>query len=362
MNPRGFRLAERLGAEFPLVQAPMAGAQGSAMALAVASAGGVGSLPCAMLGADDICRELRTIASATTRGVNLNFFCHAAPLRDAARDRAWRARLRPYHVEMGLDPDALPAAPSRAPFTNETADILEEFAPRIVSFHFGLPDAPLVARVRSWGATILASATTVDEARWLEARGVDVIIAQGIEAGGHRGMFLTADLTSQSGTFALLPQVVRAVRVPVIAAGGMADEHTIVAAMRLGASGVQVGTAYLRCPESTVTLLHRAALASPDAAHTAITNLFTGRPARGIVNRVMREMGPINALAPEFPLALEAMAPLRAVAERQGLADFSPLWAGQNVTGCREVPAAELTRDLARGFRREAEGSSSESS
>ncbi len=353
MNPKGFRLAERLGADFPLVQAPMAGAQGSAMALAVAGAGGVGSLPCAMLGADDIRLELRTIAAATTRRVNLNFFCHTPPVRDEARERAWRALLRPFHLEMGLDPDALPAAPTRAPFTSETADLLDEFSPTLVSFHFGLPSDELLARVRGWGATILASATTVDEARWLEAHGVHVIIAQGSEAGGHRGMFLTDDITTQAGTFALLPQVVAAVNVPVIAAGGIADAVGIAAAMRLGASGVQVGTAYLRCPESTVTALHRAALASPDASHTALTNLFTGRPARGIVNRVMRKIGAINASAPAFPLALEAMGPLRTAAERQGLADFSPLWAGQNVSGCREVPAAELTTELARGFLRE---------
>ena len=180
--------------------------------------------------------------------------------------------------------------------------MLEEFRPAVVSFHFGLPSNELLARVRRWGAKILASATTVDEARWLEARGVDAIIAQGLEAGGHRGMFLSEDLSTQVGTLALLPQVVRAVKVPVIAAGGIADARGVAAAMALGAAGVQVGTAYLLCPEASTSALHRSALKGEGARHTAVTNLFTGRPARGIVNRIMRELGPINALAPSFPL------------------------------------------------------------
>jgi nitronate monooxygenase len=217
----------------------------------------------------------------------------------------------------------------------------------VVSFHFGLPSADLAARVRSWGSKILSSATTVEEALWLESQGVDVIIAQGVEAGGHRGMFLSDDLTTQMGTFALLPQVVKAVRIPVIAAGGIADAGGVAAALAQGAAGVQIGTAYLLCPEATTSLLHRAALKGPTARHTALTNLFTGRPARGIVNRLMRELGPMSAGVPDFPLATNAIAPLRAAAESRGSSDFSPLWSGQNASGCKEVPAAQLTRELA---------------
>ncbi len=225
--------------------------------------------------------------------------------------------------------------------------MLESYRPPVVSFHFGLPSAQLLARVKSWGSKVISSATTVDEARWLEGHGVDAIIAQGLEAGGHRGIFLTDDLSTQVGTFSLLPQVIRAVKSPVIAAGGIADAQGVAAAMALGAAGVQLGTAYLLCPESLISPIHRQALKSNAARHTALTNIFTGRPARGIVNKVMREMGAINPLAPAFPLATSAIAPLRAKAEAQGLGDFTPLWSGQNATGCREIPAGDLTRELA---------------
>jgi nitronate monooxygenase len=201
--------------------------------------------------------------------------------------------------------------------------------------------------VRAWGSKILSSATTVDEARWLEARGVDAIIAQGLEAGGHRGIFLSGELSTQVGTFALLPQIVREVKLPVIAAGGIADAKGVAAAMALGAAGVQIGTAYMLCPEATTSAVHRAALKSDAARHTALTNLFTGRPARGIMNRIMKELGPINTAAPAFPLATAAIAPLRAKSENRGSGDFSPLWSGQNTSGCKEVPAADLTRELA---------------
>ena len=194
---------------------------------------------------------------------------------------------------------------------------------------------------------MLSSATTVDEARWLEARGVDAIIAQGFEAGGHRGMFLSEDLTTQVGTLALVAQIVHAVKTPVIAAGGIADARGVRAALALGAAGVQVGTAYLLCPEASTSAVHRAALKSEAARHTALTNVLTGRPARGIMNRVMRALGPISDAAPSFPLATAAIAPLRAEAEKRGSGDFSPLWSGQNNSGCKEIAAAQLTRELA---------------
>jgi nitronate monooxygenase len=343
-------LQQLLGISIPLIQAPMAGVQGSALAVAVSNAGALGSLPCAMLGPDAMRKELGAIRAQTDRPFNVNFFCHAQPEADPRRDAAWRARLLPYFAELGLDAESVPAGAARLPFDAAAADALEEFRPAVVSFHFGLPSSELLRRVRSWGAKVLSSATTVDEARWLEAQGVDAVIAQGLEAGGHRGMFLSDDLKTQAGTFALVRQVVQAVKLPVIAAGGIADAQGVAAAMALGAAGVQVGTAWLLCPEATTTALHRQALVSEAARVTALTNVFTGRPARGIVNRVVRELGPICPDAPAFPLAANRMGVLRAKAEAQGSSDFSPLWAGQNTTGCKAVPAAELTRELARGF------------
>jgi nitronate monooxygenase len=339
-------LKQILGIDLPLIQAPMAGVQGSALAVAVSNAGGLGSLPCAMLSPGGIRDELVAIKAGTGRPYNVNFFCHKPPTPDAGREAAWRATLAPYYREFGIDPAAIPAGPGRAPFGHEAADVLEKFAPAVVSFHFGLPSPELLQRVRSWGAKILSSATTVEEARWLEAQGVDAIIAQGLEAGGHRGIFLSDDLSTQVGTFALLPQIVQRVKLPVIAAGGIAGPNGVAAAMALGAAGVQVGTVYLLCPEAATSAVHRAALQADGARHTALTNLFTGRPARGIVNRFIRERGPVNAAAPAFPLATAALAPLRAKAERAGSGDFSPLWAGQNASGCKEIPAAVLTREL----------------
>lgn len=339
-------LEDLLGIEIPVVQAPMAGVQLSALAVAVSNAGGLGSLPCAMLAPDAIRKELAAIRSQTTRAFNVNFFCHVQPLPDPARDAAWQALLAPYYAEFGIDPATITPGPGRLPFSAEAAAVLEEFEPPVVSFHFGLPAPELLARVKRWGAKVLSSATTVDEARWLEGHGVDAIIAQGNEAGGHRGMFLTNDLSTQVGTLALVPQVVRAVSVPVIAAGGIADASGVAAAMALGAVGVQIGTAYLRCPEATTSPVHRAALASDAARHTALTDVFTGRPARAIVNRMMRELGPLNPAAPAFPRAIAALLPLRARAEELGNDDFSPLWAGQNASGTKEIPAARLTREL----------------
>ncbi|MFN8492270.1 MAG: nitronate monooxygenase [Caldilineaceae bacterium] len=340
-------LQELFGIELPIIQAPMAGVQGSALAIAVSNAGGLGSLPCAMLSLDAMRAELAAIKAQTNKPFNVNFFCHTHPAPDAEREALWRATLAPYYQEFGIDPATIPAGPGRAPFSAEAAEILSEFKPAVVSFHFGLPSTELLARVKAWGAKILSSATTVEEALWLEARGVDAIIAQGVEAGGHRGIFLSDDLTTQVGTFALVPQIVQAVKVPVIAAGGIADAKSVAAAVALGAAGVQVGTAYLLCPEVTTTAVHRAALQSEAARHTALTNLFTGRPARGIVNRIIKELGPISPAAPAFPLATAAIAPLRAKAEGQGSGDFSPLWSGQNASGCKAIPAAELTRALA---------------
>lgn len=339
-----------LGIELPIIQAPMAGAQGSAMVVAVSNTGALGSIGCATLGSEALRKELTAIKSQTTRPYNVNFFCHVPPVENAARESAWRAKLAPYYQKYGIDASRIPAGPGRAPFTSDAADLLEDIRPPVVSFHFGLPPASLLDRVKNLGAKILGSATTVKEALWLEASGVHAIIAQGVEAGGHRGTFLSEDLTTQVGTFALVPQIVRAVKLPVIAAGGIADAQGVAAAMALGAVAAQIGTAYLLCPEASISAIHRAALKSEGARHTALTNIFTGRPARGIMNYAMKQLGPMNYDAPAFPLATSSMAPLRAKAESEGSGDFTPLWSGQNTTGCKEVPASQLTRELASGL------------
>lgn len=344
------QLCRLLGIRWPLIQAPMAGVQGHALAMAVCAEGALGSLPTATFTPDALRAELTRLRDEARGPWNLNFFCHIPPVPDAAREAAWRAALAPACATFGLDPNAAPAGAGRAPFNETLADLVEPFRPPVVSFHFGLPAPDLLARVKGWGARVLSSATTVDEARWLEAHGVDAVIVQGLEAGGHRGHFLDHDLTRQMGLFALLPQVVNAVRCPVIAAGGIADARGVAAAMAMGAQAVQVGTAYLLADEATTSAVHRQALASPQAAHTALTNLFTGRPARGIVNGVMRDLGPMSALAPEFPLATAAIAPLRAAAEARGSGDYSPLWAGQAAALCRQAPAAQITQALIRGF------------
>ncbi|OWQ47599.1 2-nitropropane dioxygenase [Roseateles noduli] len=339
-----------LGTRLPLIQAPMAGVQDARLALAVSNAGGLGSLPAAMLTPEVLQKELQALRGGTDKPFNVNFFAHTSPAPDDAREARWRDRLGPYYAEFGIDPAQIKAGPGRAPFTAEIADLVEPFKPPVVSFHFGLPSAELIARVKGWGSLVLGSATTVDEARWLEAHGADGVIAQGWEAGGHRGHFLSDDLTRQPGTMALLPQIVRAVRVPVIAAGGIADVRGIRAALALGASAVQLGTAFLLCEEATTSAPHRAALRDPANHHTAVTNLFTGRPARGIVNRYMREVGPLNDAAPQFPLATSSVAPLRAKAEAQGSGDFSPLWSGQNFAAVREIGAAALVNELSAAF------------
>ncbi|MFN8573951.1 MAG: nitronate monooxygenase [Gemmatimonadaceae bacterium] len=342
----GMTLAQWLGIELPIIQAPMAGVQGSDLAVAVAQAGGLGSLPCALLSTEQMRSELASVRARTDRPINVNFFCHTPPAPDPVRDAMWRARLAPYYREFGLDVDAFVDRPGRTPFNEEALQLLEEFRPAVVSFHFGLPAESLLARVRATGAKVLGSATTVDEARFLEAHGVDAIIAQGAEAGGHRGMFLTGDVHTQVGTFALLPQIVRAVRVPVIAAGGIADAPTMAAAQALGAVGSQVGTSYLLCREVATTDIHRAAIQTAGGAQTVITNVLTGRPARGLMNRLMRELGPLSDLAPAFPSASAAIAPLRAAAESLGRDDFSTMWCGQNTSGCRDASAAEVSHEL----------------
>lgn len=337
------RILDLLGIELPIIQGPLAGVTGPAMVVATCNAGGLGSMPAAMLDVEQLRQALTTIGEQTDKPFNVNFFCHQPPAFDEQRAEAWKQRLKPYYQELGADFDTPTPVSNRTPFDDAACRVLEEMRPKVVSFHFGLPEKSLLDRVKATGAKILSSATTVEEAIWLEQHGCDAIIAMGYEAGGHRGMFLSDDLNTQVGLFALLPQVVDAVKVPVIAAGGIGDARGIVAAFALGASAVQLGSAYLFTPEAKISASHHRALRTAKESQTAVTNLFTGRPARGIVNRVMREVGPMSPLAPAFPLAGGALMPLRAKDE----ADFSNLWAGQAFPLGRELSSAELTRRLA---------------
>jgi nitronate monooxygenase len=341
------RLTELCGIELPIVQAPMAGAIDWELVAEAAEGGALGSLPCAMLNAEQAREQMRRVRERTRQPINLNFFCHAPPVLSNEREARWRERLAPYYRELGIDPSAPIPSSNRTAFNDAMCEVVEETRPQVVSFHFGLPEERLVQRVKATGAHVMAAATTVAEARWLEERGCDAIIAQGAEAGGHRGIFLTEDVAGQPGTFALLPQVVDAVKVPVVAAGAVSDGRGIAGAFALGAAGVQIGSAYLKCPEARISAAHRKALQNARDDGTALTNLMTGRPARGFVNRLMREVGPISDIAPQFPLAAGALAPLRAKAEAQGSGDFSPMWAGQAAALAPVLPARELTRKLA---------------
>lgn len=357
-------LCRLLGLRHPIIQAPMAGVQGHELAAAASRAGALGSLPSATFSAETLKAELQALAAAlgaqsegpgTALPWALNFFCHrSADAQALQAEAAWCKAVTPWARQAGL-PAPAPAGAARAPFSAALADLIEPFRPPVVSFHFGLPAPDLLARVKGWGAQVLSSATTVEEAVWLEANGADAVIAQGWEAGGHRGHFLKPDLdlSGQAGLFALLPRIVAAVRIPVIAAGAIADAAGVRAALALGAAGVQVGTAFLCCPEARTSAVHRAALAGvlPGVeTDTAVTAAFTGRPARALVNRWVRESATVQAQLPPFPLAAGALAGLRQAAEAAGRGDFSPLWAGQNTRACRTVPAAEVVRELAGGL------------
>jgi nitronate monooxygenase len=343
------RLIELFGIEHPLVLAPMAGFGTVTLAAAVCEAGGLGSIGCATMQPEVTAATIGELRRLTGKPFNVNFFCHAPARADAGLEQAWRDRLSPYYREFGIGREPPPRL-DIPPFGEAMCGIVETAKPAVVSFHFGLPDPGLLARVKSAGCRVISSATTVEEARWLEARGVDAVIAQGSEAGGHRAIFLAPDISramaSQPGTFALVPQIADAVSVPVIAAGGIADGRGIAAALALGASGVQIGTAFLRCPEAATPAIHRDALQQARSDATVLTNVFSGRPARALANRLAREVGPIADAAPDFPLPVGALAALRAKAEQQGRNDFTPLWAGQAVALGTELPAKALAQRL----------------
>jgi nitronate monooxygenase len=340
------RLIELFGVDLPIIQAPMANSTGVDMAVAVAEAGGLGSFPCAGLSDDKVREGFAAIRARTNKPINLNFFCHEEPERDLAREAAWLERLAPYYRELGAEMPTPPLKATIYRFTEATCAVVEELRPEVVSFHFGLPAPDLLQRVKRAGCKVICSATTRREALYLAERDVDAIIAQGGEAGGHRGMFLETDVATQIGTFALVQQIIDAVSVPVIAAGGIGDGRSIVAAFVLGAAGVQIGTAYLGCPEATTSALHKAALSQP-GRETVIADVFSGRPARGVANGFTREQGPINPAHPAYPLATPALAPLRKAAEAQGSGDFSWFWSGQGAPPAMGVGAGVITRKLA---------------
>jgi nitronate monooxygenase len=316
----------------------MAGAGGVALAVAAMRGGAIGSLPCAMLAADQVRAQVAEVRERVQGPLNLNFFCRNLP--EPPDESEWRALLAPYYAKEGVAPgDPLPL---RRPFDSEMCSVVEEVRPEVVSFHFGLPAPGLLERVRATGAKVFGSGTTPGEMRWLVGNGCDAVIAQGDEAGGHSGWFLDRHVPTP-----LAVLLAEGLEVPVIAAGGIVDAAGVRAALMAGASAVQVGTAYLATPESTISAPYRALLGTEAAADGVFTNLFSGREARGIRNRLMRDLGPIAAAAPAFPYATSALAPLRKAAEADGRGDYSPLWAGQGAARVRSTDAEQLTRALA---------------
>jgi nitronate monooxygenase len=338
---RDRRLIDLLGLEHPIIQAPMAGSTTPAMAAAVANAGGLGSIGAATASLDEWRSTVAEAKRQTNRALNVNFFVHEPPTPDAVRETRVAARLAPYYAELGL---LVPAASVPFhPFNAAALAALIELRPAVASFHFGLPSAQTVGALKAAGIRVLSSATTPAEAVKLEAMGADAVIAQGWEAGGHRGTFAAPFAEGQIGTMALVPQVVDAVKVPVVAAGGIADGRGIAAALMLGASGVQLGTAFLTCAESAAHPLHRQALLETGRP-SQVTSVFGGRPARALSNRYMAEMAEIEPLP--FPMQFSLVTPLARAAVQAGSTDFLPMWAGQAHGLNRSLPAAELMQRL----------------
>ncbi|HVF37308.1 MAG TPA: nitronate monooxygenase [Sphingomicrobium sp.] len=334
------RFVDLVGCEHPIIQAPMANGGGVELCVAALEGGALGSLPCGMLSKEQVCEQVRNVRRRAAGPINLNFLCHRMP--EGADDGPWRELLKPYFDELQIEPGG--PGPLRRPFDEAACAAVEELRPEVVSFHYGLPPPPLLDRVKTTGAVILSSGTTVAEARWLEEQGVDAIIAQGFEAGGHTGRFLGSDPAEAMGLFALLPQVVDAVSVPVVAAGGIADGRGIAAAFLLGASAVQIGTAYLLSPESLVAPEFKDLL---PLRPTLMTNLYSGGPARAARGRLINELGADRSEAPPFPLASDAIVPLWKEAQRRGDWEFLLPLAGQSAPLTQALPAVDLTRKLA---------------
>ena len=344
------RLTKLLGVEHPLIQSPMAGIAPVELAAEVCEAGGLGSLGCVAMRPEAVVAAIAQMRALTARPFNVNFFCHGSTDFRSRPAHVWREHLGAYRVELDFEFDDSSSSQEIRPFDDAMCSAIEQTRPAVVSFHFGLPPPTLLARVKAAGCVVLSSATTLDEAVWLEARGADGVIAQGLEAGGHRGTFLADDIdasvATQLGTFALVPLLSDTLDVPVVAAGGIADGRGIAAALALGATGVQIGTAFLLCPEAKTSQQYRHALRDPAARTTVVSNVFTGHPARAISNRLSEEAGPMSSFAPGFPFAGDTSMQLRRAAERKGSTAFTPFWAGQAAAQIRELPARTLTRLL----------------
>ena len=342
-------LLTQLNISTPIIQAPMAGVQDHQLAIAVAKGGALGSIPCAMLNNEQIVEQIQACKAVGIEQFNLNFFCHQPPIIDEHRQQQWSEKLAPYFQALNIT-EKRDSTNNRTPFCQATIDAIRPYAPPIISFHFGLPKVHLLEQLKAWGAIIISSATSLAEGVWLEQNGADIVIAQGLEAGGHRAMFIETDIALQQTTFSLVPQLVKRLNIPIIAAGGISDANGIRAAMALGASAVQIGTSYLLCDEAKTSDLHRQALTSNSQQQTCLTNVFTGRPARSIVNKAVKELGPMSTATPAFPLASISMSQLRNAAQAQGSADFMPLWSGQNASGCKAISATQLTEQLKQGL------------
>lgn len=322
----------------------MAGASSPDMAVAVANAGALGSLGCALQTPDQFVVDVTAARAGTNRALNYNFFVHTPPDHNADKIAAAVEHLKPWYTRLGL---GAPVAPheTHPTFDQTMCDVLLEHAPSVVSFHFGLPDAALVQQIKDAGCKILSSATSVAEAIWLEQHGADAIIAQGYEAGGHNGWFLPRGGADVAGTMALVPRVVDAVSVPVIAAGGIADGRGIAAAFMLGASGVQIGTAFLATPECRAHDVHKDAVIRATGDDTLHSTAFSGRAARTIVNDYARDMAQVTDW-PDFPLMNAATAPLRAATAGDKTGDAMSLWAGQAVGLARAETTAQVVERL----------------
>jgi nitronate monooxygenase len=336
-------LLDLLGIAHPIIQAPMGQHAGPALVAAVCNAGALGSLGCGTMSIDSARRRIAQVRHASARPFNLNFFAHSAPLIDTETADLVRARLAFYYGLLGLGAVPRPTDPLPR-FDEKRLQLILTTRPRAVSFHYGIPPAAMVAQIRRAGCVVIGSATTVAEAKALEQHGVDAVIAQGIEAGGPRGTFTRGDGAGLIGTMALVPQVADAVRVPVIAAGGIADGRAIAAAFALGASGVQIGTAFLGCQEAVVSAPYRDALRQATDDDTRLTRVFTGQQARTLRNRMTDELADAEVI--DFPAQLSLTRALAKACNDRGRTDFLPLWAGQAVPLLRSLPAAALIEAL----------------
>lgn len=341
------RITELFGIELPIIQAPMAGAATAELAAAVCNAGGMGSLGVAMMTAAQLRENVSKLRAQTNKAFNLNYFVHDEPDLSAFSAKPMQDALAPHYADLGLGDVPSPASPAPA-FDDEALKLLLELSPKVASFHFGLPTPDAMRAIKARGIIVIGCATTTAEARALEHGGADAIVAQGHEAGGHRGTFLDHVDLGTVGTMALVPQTVDAVKVPVIAAGGIGDARGIAASFMLGADAVQLGTAYLMCPETQMHPLHRKALAEVSDHGTVVTKLFSGRPARAIRNRLTESLHAFEEKAAPFPAQRALAAPLIAASSKANRAEFMQLWSGQAAALAKPEPAAEKTTRLMR--------------